>query len=80
MMVPGAVEIEYMDVATAGRYLGNLTVGPESPHYRKQLQRIYTMIYRKQIPYLKKGKRIFFSKRALDEWMQSSARAIAYAS
>ena len=67
-----------MEIEQAGQYLGIVRAIPGDPDpkatLRRQLQRIYTMIYRKQIPYLKLGKRIFFSKTAIDAWMQSCAR------
>ena len=75
MIVPGTIEQEYLDVADAGRYIGvaKAIPGDKDPEgtLKRQLQRIYTMVYRKQIPYLKRGKRVYFEKRALDEWMRS---------
>ena len=76
MIVPGStIDQEYMDIADAGRYIGivKAIAGDPDPArtLRRQLQRLYHMVHRKTIPFYKKGKQLYFSKTALDDWMQS---------
>jgi hypothetical protein len=71
------VEARYMDVETAGEYISVIKPIPDDPDTartrRRQRQRMYTMVYRREIPHSKIGKRLFFDKQALDKWMRSGA-------
>jgi len=76
-MQPGTQQAEYFDITQAGEYIGIVKPirGDTDPikTLKRQQQRLYLMVYRKQIPYIKKGSRIFFEKAALDAWMRSGA-------
>ena len=75
MLTPGEIadDAQYFEIAEAGKYLGIVKSIRDDPDpektLKRQLQRIYHMARRGRIPHTKVGKRLFFSRRALDEWM-----------
>jgi excisionase family DNA binding protein len=77
MMQPGLQQAEYFDITQAGEYIGIVKSikGDTDPvaTLRRQQQRIYLMVHRGTIPYIKIGSRLYFEKAALDAWMRSGA-------
>ena len=80
-MASPPVRQEYMEIEQAGQYIGIVRVIPNDPDpnatRKKQLQRVYHMVHRGIMPHYKIGKRLFFSKTAIDAWMQSGARDVS---
>lgn len=37
---------------------------------------MYALVSKRQIPHIKRGNRLYFSKRALTTWLQNKARAV----
>jgi hypothetical protein len=76
-MHPSTVQAAYFDILAAGEYLGIVKEvrGDTDPvrTQKNQLQRMYWLVRSKQIPYIKRGTRIFFEKAELDTWMRSGA-------
>ena len=35
---------------------------------------IYGLVHKRSIPYIKKGKRLYFQKKVIDEWLESSSQ------
>ena len=77
MTHPSAMAQRWLDVEDAGVYIGVVKVISGDPDpgrtRRRQKQQMYTMVYRGTIPYHKRGKRVFFDRDELDQWMRSGA-------
>jgi len=49
-----------------------LTVKEASEYLGISINALYCMVYRRQIPYVKIGKRLKFDKVALDKWIEKN--------
>jgi excisionase family DNA binding protein len=76
-MRPSLIEPAFFDIITAGQFLGIVRAIQGDPDpartQRNQVQRMYWLVHRKKIPFVKKGSRVYFEKAALETWMRSGA-------
>ena len=81
-MTPAVAVVEraYLDVVGVGIYIGIIHAIPGDSHpdttYRRQVDKIYQMVKRKQIPYIKRGRKLYFEKQAVDKWMREGANRL----
>lgn len=54
-----------------------LTIEDASSYLHLAVQSIYGLVHRAQIPYMKKGKRLYFSKQELTVWLKKGRRKTA---
>ena len=77
-MVATGIEAAYFNAVGVGEYLGIVRPipGDRDPGgtFKRQLDKIYQMVKRGTIPHIKRGRRLYFEKRVIDEWMREGMR------